>query len=546
MQPSHRWINDDEVLKTSFGEKDAWGLHSYRSATDILLVDPDNDPYVALSALVHEGIHSGQHAFTTYGLFVLASELHAFEQLLYDMGVARKRLDPDSGVPRMSVAATVSMNTDLRRLFYGIDVRGIGRDTSVSQLADHLRPSLLTVSSDMGVVSDFRVAGFEFSSQALVPACPKIGSIGARELLETSALAAQIAGFRQIPTIIRSHSRTYCGAQSLFLEVLRAWLPDFVPPMTAVPNGVPPLKNLLDFHCGVDLSSDRPESVQTVETSNVSRAKSIRVIQLCLAFCVAVHQALMIPLSSRPLAWHHLHPGWRFVRLLAVLENTLRGGGATIEQFLAHPPYFFEQAGVSIGLAGHGDYGSLLQWQGLQMRLKWSQDRVLARLFKSCRGMVQSLPWLSTVRVEDVPDLGWLKNDEKSRLGLDELLVTSALEARRLMQSDASVTYARRSGATYYCDVQRATASPVRSVDDCHRVLNALKRPLPLHEAIQTEFFHLLLNQANEIREREDVSLGGYFLDTIVDAKSPLAGECKTAVRELIEELNSFSKVLAG
>jgi len=537
MQYIETWADSADVLKTGIGAS-TFGMHDYRASTDIIKIHPEQKPYWALSTFIHEVIHSRQHSFTALGVFTLGNELKLFEMLLADIKRQRLKITPDRAFPKIQLSNQYRLNTALTHLMYGTNTNIIDFQTNVAQLPQLLENSSIKIAVNTGLKQKFSVGGAEFDPTYTSPYHPTLGVIAGQALLETSALAAQIAGVRALPTYIGSHSSIYCGAQLLFLRVLHPWMSSVIPESSEFPPNVPPLKHLLQLFCGVDLSQDISSSMADSIDSNSGKVGII--ISICLLFCVLVNKSLAIPLASRSSPWHDLHPGWRFVRILSVFEGTLKGGGVKLEDALKRPSEFFQQCGEAIGFPTTEQFiHDLAEWSGdsCLVKLRWSLDRLGNRLIKCGRGSVQSVPWIFQCKVLGIDLFDWLSRDNIVRKDLDERESMNSSHANQLAKFDASYTFCIETGDSLWGNPPESQDESlgIRSDSDCRGFIEGRRRKLLLSDAITTEFFHLLLNRL-AMSPTED-PLHVQFRKLISCGNNTRYIEIEESVREMIGEL---------
>ncbi len=347
------------------------------------------------------------------------------------------------------------------------------------------------------------------------------GWLGASALMESSAVAAQLVAFFVWPNKIAAKPLIYRGAQRLFLDAVRQYLPQFYSEknmddfdrrmVSAFGKTHPPLANLFD---AVLDDVDR-KFWSEFKRGDVSRDVLDEMVhswdlltQLAYLFCSVVDLALSTPLGEafrgmkdrNRLGWHDIHPGWRFVRSISLMTSILSQGDGNeiLHTWMNDPESLQTEISEQLGWPRrHNMRAPIEQWADWlesvrQTGTTYSPDitRSVARSLHVSLGLVRPNAWLRVTQVlEDSARHITLERG----LGRRESAFSEWPEHwQEAYTYDQSITVDWRSGQCLWeIHPDRLSSSEVRSVDDYPAMLAELLRDLPLAEALRTEFFHL-------------------------------------------------------
>lgn len=314
------------------------GSGSYYPVVPYSVVDaPASDVAASNSIHHHEKLHAKQYATTTYGLFsymaatrqaVLAARAFRHEHPLVGVRYSKfERLGGDDPLHEIR-------DSDLRAFFQfseliaaldGREPKFLGSAATWSDLAQatdkaeeiesHL-PAGLWQRTERSIKSATDVA--------LAPATKLTPRLGAAELFESGAIAAQLLLRDWLQNRITGKESRYRGAQLAFFHTILPFLAD-----------VSTLTKKEAAHAAANLQSHRqPLEVLFDLLDQRPRTRRVRSIGAGAGalqlFCVLVDLALQSPIGSwfrtlgTQLAWHDVHPGWRFLRILQVVDAERR------------------------------------------------------------------------------------------------------------------------------------------------------------------------------------------------------------------------------
>jgi hypothetical protein len=507
-------------LRTVVQSGKAGGDHRPHMALDRIVTTKNTTSFDELSIRLHETVHAGQYAKMPFGLWALWS---AVEQGRLAASAYRQRHpvvhvpDPHEALAPLDDADGIEgTKCEHLRLWKKLEL--------LAWLFDHRRKqtTLALSGGDLGSAlkkiagADFdaldalpesvwtpyphehiQVLGHRFYTRYPFPAGERCLPFGAYGLLESSAIAAQLACFGAIPTVIGCTDPLYHTGQDLFLSVLGdlddvfgAGLMDKLPLQIAAYPGHPPLQNLFDL---IVYNLERiPEHARLHCCDTVQRVS--------LLFFSLVELALSTPIGpafsavNRGLHWHDLHPGWRFVRALGVMRELLEFDNDARFLWLSDCDRLQDQVCNTLGWPTRLVMGErLVNWVAYSLpevlRQHTAADviRLRARSLHVALGLARTCAWLPRVVFNKAHGI-WEAGEERSR----RLRSSWSTEWQHQLGTDQSISVHHRTGRCIW-EVHHfpQDRSSILCEADCRAFLDRLWRPQTLAEAIEAEFFHL-------------------------------------------------------
>lgn len=552
-------------LRTLSQRGKARGEHFPLMCLDVIHTSEGIDPIEDFSIRLHETVHAGQYAKTPFGLYTLWS---AVEQGRLAASAYRARhpvvtlTGPrDAIAPLDDFASIEETSCQHLRLWKKLELLRwlLDRPKSQTTLAAH---------SICVTLLGKKLSGSDLDSLEALPnsvwnsfphdyiqildhrlpthhPCPSLSGrpFGAHGLLESSAIAAQLACWSAMPTMVACSEQLYHTGQDLFLKALgnlddlfcTSGLHDRLSDQKAAFPNHTPIQQLFDL---ILQNLQRiPEHGRQCDLNTI--------VQIPRLFCSLVELALSAPIGpafitiNQGLRWHDLHPGWRFVRAIGVMGELLESDGEARLAWLADPECLQDQVCDRLEWPKRAAMGvCLINWvrcslpRMLQQHTPADVRRLRSRSLHVALGLERTCAWLPRVRLNKALAAPWVAGQERS----NKLRSSWPDEWQIQLKLDQSISVYHRTGKCIWEVHQFFPEAPSRFLDDASYkgLLDKLWRPLNLAEAVETEFFHLQVLRML-VFGTGDAAPACHLLDYVCGGECPIRGEVESACERLID-----------
>lgn len=518
------------VLHTACKQANVSGYHWPLMCYDLLELDPKK-PTETLSAWLHESIHSRQLCKTTYGLFILFTSMDqgfrsikAFqkEHPIIVEGCMFGSFDPlDHGLPFRDIKETDIKQwlclEAIRRIFDGDQTNLLKSESGLDEL-QYTFDSIYNTDEFGAVPSSLfkfdsypriQIGSQQFDLTCISPFDDSFHKIGARSLLEGSAMASQLLLKFDDTTRIEHGQSVYRSAQRLFCKI-------FADPFNLL---LP--KSMRKDNTSLSSGDRLPLSYYLNNAGNLSP----NAFRLVFLFCIVVELALNAPLTplfkslvnKYNLKWHDLHPGWRFVKILSKAEDLLKRNDKlkTLSRWLIEPDNFIKMICEELNWPNRNHlFDSLrtaireeFEVDGVPYTIKGDKFRFTTRVLHVAMGLAKPGSWIPFIllfneKTLDADDWDFLQHIESFKSKRQLWRDSWPEEWNDYYTYDQSITIDWKRGMCLWEFLAAWSKAPDNlryyintpykwTADECSEILNYANRPLDIGETVNTEFFHL-------------------------------------------------------